>query len=172
VVRVPVGYQRDCMLVVVARREQILRSTIFQSLLNTSWRNEMRHVVDVNLSSDEDSVTSLVIARATDTSITAVAGINSSQAAENGGVNEYCRTLLIQRKAGGKAETTGKRSFFKPSSATKKELYQRTTRIVRRKENTGEAQVAAIASGLAPEGEIVVFDPETGDELAKVNLDE
>ena len=141
------------MLIVVARHEQILRSTMFQSLLDTSRRNEIQHVVDVNLSSDEDSVTSLAIDRTTDTSITAVAGINSSEAAQNDGINEHCRTILIQREAGGKTEITGKRSFFKPSSATKKESYQRITRIARRKGNAGEAQVAAIASGLAPEGE-------------------
>jgi hypothetical protein len=160
------------MSVVVARREQILKSTIFQSLLDTSRRNEIRHVVDVDLSSGEDSVTSLAIARSTDTSVTVVAGINSSQAAQNDGVNEHCRTLLIQREAGGKTEAIGKRSFFKPSSATKKESYQRITRIARRKENAGEPQVAAIASGLAPEGEIVIFNPETSEELARINLKE
>jgi hypothetical protein len=126
--------------------------------------------VDVNLSSDEDSVTSLAVARSTDTSITVIAGINSSQAAQNDGVNHHCRTLLIQRQAEGKTEPVSKASFFKTSAAVKKESYQRITRIGRRKENAGEPHIAAIASGLAHEAEIVVFKPETNEELARINL--
>lgn len=126
--------------------------------------------MDVHLSSDEDSVTSLAVARSTETSITVIAGVNSSQAAQNDGINEHCRTFLIQRQAEGKAEATGKRSLFKTSAATKKESYQRITRIGQRKENAGGPQIAAIASGLAPEGEIVVFNPETSEETARISL--
>jgi hypothetical protein len=128
--------------------------------------------VDVDLSSDEDSVTSLAVARSTETSITVIAGINSSQAAQNDGVNDHCRTLLIQRQPEGKTDAVGKRSFFRPSAAIKKESYQRITRIGRRKENAGVPQIAAIATGLAPEGEIVVFKPDTNEELARISLED
>jgi hypothetical protein len=79
---------------------------------------------------------------------------------------------MIQRQAEGKAEVIGETSFFKSSTAVKKETYQRITRIGRRKENAGEPQIAAIASGLAPEGEIIVFNPETKAELARIDLEE
>lgn len=79
---------------------------------------------------------------------------------------------MIQRQAEGKAEVIGETSFFKPSTAARKETYQRITRIGRRKENAGEPQIAAIASGLAPEGEIIVFNPETKAELARIDLKE
>ena len=78
---------------------------------------------------------------------------------------------MIQRQAEGKAEVTGETSFFKSSTAAKKETYQRITRIGRRKENAREPQIAAIASGLAPEGEIIVFNPETKAELARIDLE-
>ena len=125
--------------------------------------------MDVNLSSNEDSVSSLAVARSTETAVTIVAGINSSQAAK---LNEHCRNVLVQRQTGGKAEVVRKASFFKTSEAAKKETYQRITRIGRREGNAGEPQIAAVASGLAPESEIVVFKPENFEELARLDLGE
>jgi hypothetical protein len=112
------------------------------------------------------------VAQSTETSINVIAGINGSRNQVAANDNRHCRSIVIQRQAEGKAEVIGETSFFKSSTAVKKETYQRITRIGRRKENAGESQIAAIASGLAPEGEIIVFNPETKAELARIDLKE
>jgi hypothetical protein len=113
-----------------------------------------------------------VVAQSTETSINVIAGINGSYSQVAANDNRHCRSIMVQRQAEGKAEVIGETSFFKPSTAAKNETYQRITRIGRRKENAGEPQIAAIASGLAPQGEIIVFNPETKAELARIDLEE
>jgi glycyl-tRNA synthetase len=48
--------------------------------LDTSKRSEISEVVDIELSRDEDSATSLAASQASDESVIALAGINSSVA--------------------------------------------------------------------------------------------
>ncbi|KAL8683701.1 MAG: hypothetical protein Q9186_000335 [Xanthomendoza sp. 1 TL-2023] len=134
-------------------------------------------VVDIDLSRDEDSVTSLAIASSTATSVTAFAGINSSEKDQNAGKNEHLRSFRLeyppQRKASsdnsndtafqahkGQTAPLGRASLFMPSTAVRKETFQRITRLSRPSKING-GQLGAIATGLAPEGEIVLFDAKT-----------
>ncbi|KAL9601704.1 MAG: hypothetical protein Q9219_002315 [cf. Caloplaca sp. 3 TL-2023] len=146
------------------------------TLINTSKKQTISEVVDIDLSKDEDSVTSLAVASSTPNSVTAFAGINSSEKDQNIGKNEHLRSFRLEyppRKPtedgdndGGrqvyKGQTTplGRASLFKPSTAAKKETYQRITRLSRPCKVNG-GQLGAIATGLATEGEIVLFDAKT-----------
>ena len=134
-------------------------------------------MVDINLSKDEDSVTSLAVASSTSSSATAFAGINSSEKDQAADRNEHLRSFRLdyppKRKVDGaeasneakqeyKGQTTplGRASLFTPSKAPKKETYQRITRLSRPCKVNG-GQLGAIATGLASEGEIVLFDAKT-----------
>ncbi|KKY19219.1 hypothetical protein UCRPC4_g04593 [Phaeomoniella chlamydospora] len=156
------------------------------TLLNTSKRQEISEAVEIDLSRNEDSVTSLGIAQTGDTSIVALAGINSSEKEQAAGKNEHLRSFRIYHpprrnptstekddKSGGRTEALSKTAFFKPSSAKKKETYQRVLRLSPWTEE-GQQRIAAISTSLAPENEIVVFravpSPSVSDELARIPL--
>ncbi|KAL8710775.1 MAG: hypothetical protein Q9225_007242, partial [Loekoesia sp. 1 TL-2023] len=147
------------------------------TLINTSKKQSISEIVDIDLSKDEDSVTSLAVASSTPSSVTAFAGINSSQKDQNAGRNEHLRSFRLEypprrnNDSGGnkdegipehKGQTAplGRASLFKPSTAPKKETYQRITRLSRPCKVNG-GQLGAIATGLAPDGEIVLFDAKT-----------
>ncbi|KAI4192078.1 MAG: hypothetical protein LQ346_004487 [Caloplaca aetnensis] len=147
------------------------------TLIDTSRKQTISAAVDVDLSRDEDSVTSLAVASSTPSSLIAFAGINSSEEDQNAGRNEHFRSFRLEyppRKGpdgtdgsdesaqGYKGQTAplGRASLFKPSAASKKETYQRITRLSRPCKING-GQLGAIATGLAPEGEIVLFDAKT-----------
>ncbi|KAL8644417.1 MAG: hypothetical protein Q9210_007265 [Variospora velana] len=146
------------------------------ALLNTSRKQTISNIVDIDLSREEDSVTSLAIASSTSSSVIAFAGINSSEKDQNAGKNEHFRSFRLEyppkRRTDGrdvdggaqeyKGQTAplGRASLFKPSTGSKKETYQRITRLSRPCIVNG-GQLGAIATGLAPEGEIVLFDAKT-----------
>ncbi len=132
--------------------------------------------MDIELSRDEDSVTSLAISHSTESSVTALAGINSSIADQNTGENEHLRSFRLDhppRKGPrgdvtetkelptsdykGETKALGRTSLFAPSTATKKETYQRILRLSEGNEKSG-TRLGAVATGLAPEGEIVLFN--------------
>ena len=60
----------------------------------------------------------------------------------------------------GETKALGKVSLFKPNNAAKIETFQRVLRLSKRKKNTGP-RLGAIATGLAPAGEIVLFKADT-----------
>ena len=149
-----------------------------QTLLNTSKKSELSEVIDIDLSRDEDSVTSLAYAQSTEQWATAFAGINSSTAEQQRGKNEHLRSFLLEypprRETGGdredsqrekateyKGETKalGKASFFTPSTAKTKETFQRVLRLSKKKKNG--PRLGAVATGLAPVGEVVFFAADT-----------
>ncbi|KAL8848695.1 MAG: hypothetical protein Q9221_006305 [Calogaya cf. arnoldii] len=151
--------------------------TLYQTLINSSRKQTISEVVDIDLSRDEDSVTSLAIASSTASSVTAFAGINSSQEDQNAGKNDHLRSFRLeyppQKRADaeeskdlgaqaykGQTAALGRASLFPPSTDAKKETYQRVTRLSRPCKING-GQLGAIATGLAPEGEIVLFDAKT-----------
>ena len=135
---------------------------------------------------------SLAIAQSTDTSAIAFAGINSSVADQNAGKNEHLRSFALQyppRKRIGD-ETAEKKSYsgdvgtkalsrsslFTPSSAAKKEVYQRVLRLSPVRSNN-EDRIGAVATSLEPNGEIVVFDasrksPTIQDVKRRIRLDD
>ncbi|OQV05183.1 hypothetical protein CLAIMM_09963 [Cladophialophora immunda] len=163
------------------------------SLIDTSQRNQLKEVIDIQLASDEDSVTSLAVADSSSASLTAFAGINSSVADQNAGKNEHLRSFRIglparKRKADGSAvdehgekqvvsaqgvQPLGRAALFKSATTTKNETYQRVLRFSPTK-MTGQPRLAAIASGLAPTNEVIVFrpdpKPEPDDVVSRVEL--
>lgn len=142
--------------------------------------------MEIDLSRDEDSVTSLAVAQSSETSLTAYAGINSSEADQKAEKNEHLRSFRIdhpvksndlaeQKPSQGSGSTTAlsQIAFFKPSTAFKKETYQRVLRLSPIVGHTTH-RVAAIASSLAPEEEIVILRaalaPQKSDELGRISL--
>ncbi|KAL8824777.1 MAG: hypothetical protein Q9170_008042, partial [Blastenia crenularia] len=144
------------------------------TLVNTSRKQTLSEVVEIDLSKEEDSVTSLAVASSTSSSVTAFAGINSSEKDQNAGRNEHLRSFRLEyppkknvdsqsegtQEYKGQTAPLGRASLFKPSTAPKKETYQRITRLSRPCKVNG-GQLGAIATGLASEGEVVLFDAKT-----------
>ena len=110
---------------------------------------------------------------------TAFAGINSSTAEQQKGKNEHLRSFLLEyparRKTGadgealeaekateykGGTQALGKASLFTPSDAKAKETFQRVLRLSKKKKDNGP-RLGAVATGLAPIGEIVFFAADT-----------
>ena len=161
------------------------------TLLDTSKRSALSEVVDIDLSRDEDSVTSLAVAQSTDTSLTAFAGINSSSADQKAGKNEHFRSFRLHHpakkslvetekgkdspvQAAGKTEALGRTSFFKQPTASNKEAYQRKTRLSPAKKN--QTRISAISTGLSKQNEIVVLravaSPQQSDEIVRISMEE
>lgn len=115
------------------------------------------------------------IGQSTESSVVVFAGINSSTADQQAGKNEHLRSFELQypprRNAcedsaqsvgseaefGNKTTALGRASLFTPSTEAKKEAYQRILRLCPA-DTTGKSNLGAIATGLEPVGEIVVFD--------------
>lgn len=144
----------------------------------------------IELSREEDSVSSLA-SLATKDGLIVFAGINSSQAEQDAGKNEHFRAFDIRypprkkqktQEAGedakGEIKLYGKRSLFATSTAPKKETYQRLLRLSpTRKSDSPGKRVGAIASGLARDSEIIVFNatvrlPEPADIITRIALPE
>ncbi|KAB8254040.1 hypothetical protein BDV32DRAFT_133060 [Aspergillus pseudonomiae] len=172
------------------------------ALLDTSKRNEISEVVDIELSRDEDSVTSLATAHASDDSIIAFAGINSSVAEQKRGNNQHLRSFEIdypprkrsftnnstEEVANGEADReTGNQVSQKTTALSRTSLfrtkgtekaggpdtYQRVLRLSPWKD-VESPRIAAVATGLAPSGEIVLFHvtptPSTSDIMGRIRL--
>ena len=109
---------------------------------------------------------------------TAFAGINSSTAEQQRGKNEHLRSFLLEypprrtvgdgevtekeeaTEGGGGTKALGKASLFTPSTARTKETFQRVLRLSKKKKTNGP-RLGAVATGLAPVGEIVFFAADT-----------
>ena len=153
-------------------------------MVDTARKHKISQVVDIELTTEEDSVTTLAIAQSSDSSASVYAGINSSSADQKAGKNEHLRSFSVgyptirippaessgselaqdQRRENEhepepKPETkaVGRVSLFTPSSGIKKETYQRVLRLSPVQKDGG-SRLGAIATGLAPEGEVVIFD--------------
>ncbi|ODH13537.1 hypothetical protein ACO22_07164 [Paracoccidioides brasiliensis] len=172
------------------------------TLLNTSRRNEISEVVDIELSRDEDSVTSLAISRSNDKSIIALAGINSSIAEHGEDKNEHLRSFQLDFPPRNELDSTstsptksrkGKKTVALPAKPTitalsraslfrpqykpdgKRETYQRLLRLSPWK-GEDAPRIGAVATGLAPQGEMVLFDatsstPDQSDVLGRIRLE-
>ncbi|KAH8702605.1 hypothetical protein BGW36DRAFT_373208 [Talaromyces proteolyticus] len=169
------------------------------TLLNTSKRYKVSEIVDIDLSQDEDSVTSLAVAKPEEKSMVAFAGINSSQAEQKKGNNRHLRSFELEypppRKS--QADTTeskeepnenNKQGKTTPLSQTalfranagklkpgeKVDTYQRLLRLSPYRSITSP-RIGAIATGLAPVGEIVLFNvtasPQSSDVIGRIRLD-
>ncbi|KAL2848484.1 hypothetical protein BJY01DRAFT_211851 [Aspergillus pseudoustus] len=146
------------------------------TLLNAYKRREISEVVDIELSRDEDSVTSLAAAHANESSIVAFAGINSSLAQQKQNKNRHLRSFQIDyppRRSEAKESKlpTGNKpgqtlnlsqeSLFRTVAGPKgPDTYQRITRLSPWMEENAP-RIGAITTGLAPSGEIVFFNANT-----------
>ncbi|KAL8740411.1 MAG: hypothetical protein Q9190_006888, partial [Brigantiaea leucoxantha] len=156
---------------------KIVKFARIKTLVDASRKHAISEVVEIDLSRDEDSVTSLAVASSTDSSVTAFAGINSSEEDQKRGKNEHLRSFRLEypprrksenqesedgkpRDFRGQTTALGRASLFSPSTADKKETYQRIIRLSK-PQQAASRQLGAIATGLAPEGEIVLFDAKT-----------
>lgn len=128
---------------------------------------------------------------ATKDGLIAFAGVNSSQAEQDAGKNEHFRTFDIRypprkkqktQEAGevekGEIKLLGKRSLLAKSTAPKKETYQRLLRLSPvQKRGSPAKRIGAIASGLAKDSEVIVFNatvalPEPADIITRITLPE
>lgn len=150
--------------------------------------------MDIELSRDEDSVTSLAIAQADDESIVALAGINSSQAEQQKGNNQHLRSFRLEypprksadhadgekpqeekrpRKTTALSQTSLFKNVQKPTPGEKIDTYQRLLRLSPWR-GADAPRIAAIATGLAPSGEIVLFNvtanPQPSDVIGRIRL--
>ncbi|GAB7352727.1 hypothetical protein MBLNU459_g3081t1 [Dothideomycetes sp. NU459] len=143
------------------------------TLLDASSRATLDPVAEIELSRDEDSVTTIANLASKDGLVT-LAGINSSEADQKAGTNMHLRTFQVQyprrkrptdkeEKADGAAEGSisfaAKAALFKADTRPKPETYQRLLRLSpAHKRETGNKRIGAIATGLAKDSEIVLFD--------------
>lgn len=128
---------------------------------------ELINAAEIDLSRDEDAVTSVATLGSKD-SLIAFAGINSSDDARVAGKNEHFRSFVIdlpktpKAEKGGKITFSGKtRLFASPKqSQGQKEAYQRIVRLSRPKKTaSGSKRIGAIATSLGgSENEIVLFN--------------
>ncbi|KAK8213168.1 hypothetical protein M8818_002466 [Zalaria obscura] len=152
-----------------------VRNTI--SLLDCSSRATLETVAEVQLSQEEDSITSIANLASKDGLVT-LAGINSSEKEQKAGKNEHMRTFSVKypkrKRAQDKSRQTeekedasaegsitiaGKAALFKPHPGPKPETYQRVLKLSpARKRESGSKRIGVIASSLAKQSEIVVFD--------------
>lgn len=120
-----------------------------------------------------------------------LAGINSSAKEQEAGKNEHMRAFdvkypprkKLKTEAGNQSEKgqwkqVGKRSLFKTPEGAKKEIYQRILRLSPSKQReSGSKRIGAIATGLAKNSEVIVFNatnpvPDEADVLTRIQLDD
>ncbi|KAJ5126278.1 hypothetical protein N7526_008455 [Penicillium atrosanguineum] len=179
------------------------------SLLDTSRRDKIVEAVELNLSRDEDSVTTLAVAPQTtdeEHSLVVLAGINSSVAEQKKNNNQHLRAFRFEvpqkvqaiatdkpesdkeetkekndEVIPGKATQLSKESLFRSKNGQLGDTYQRVFRLSPwRKQadvsekSTQDTRVGAIATGLAPSGEIVLFrateSPSESDVIGRIQL--
>ncbi|PVH72643.1 hypothetical protein DL98DRAFT_563489 [Cadophora sp. DSE1049] len=135
------------------------------TLLDASNPNELQELRDIELSKDEDNVTSLAVGVDQDGSPLVFAGVNSSPADVEKGKNLHFRVFRTDASATAKWKAVAKKAAADKITeisrsalfeGTEKELYQRITRLS--KPFQGQPQLGAVATGLSKAAEIVLFD--------------
>lgn len=142
-------------------------------MLDVSDLSTIEEVGGVELSASEDSVQSLANLATKDGLIT-LAGINSGSTDRQADKNEHLRSFTVtfptksrtstkkEKNAPGKIVFAGRTSVFQPSTAFRKETYQRLLRLSPvKKSDEGSKRLGVIATGFAPESEVIVFDATT-----------
>ncbi|KAI0377785.1 hypothetical protein F5Y04DRAFT_263239 [Hypomontagnella monticulosa] len=129
------------------------------TVLDTSNPNELSEVAELELSPNEDNVTTLAIGPRKDRNLTVFAGVNSSPDEIKKGKNDHFRLFGIHQP-GKSAKSSGVRisevardALFVHKDAS---AYQRLLRLSHPYENL--AQLGATATGLSREPEIALFD--------------
>ncbi|KAL7626712.1 hypothetical protein AAE478_003486 [Parahypoxylon ruwenzoriense] len=129
------------------------------TLLDTSNPAELSQVAELELSKNEDNVTTLAAGPRKDKTLTVYAGVNSSPEEIKKGKNEHFRVFGISHPSRS-AKTSGVRisevardALFMHKDTN---AYQRLLRLSHPYENL--SQLGAIATGLSREPEIALFD--------------
>nr|POE65052.1 hypothetical protein CFP56_34720 [Quercus suber] len=162
---------------------------LLQTVLDVYDRSTIATAAEIDLSRGEDSVQSLGNLATKDGLIT-FAGINSSVASQHDGKNEHLRSFEVKFPPRKKLKTTevekdgigsinivGKTSLFASPTTAEKETYQRLLRLSpAQMRDSGSKRIGAIATGMARNSELVVFDattatPGKADILTRISLD-
>ncbi|KAK5664202.1 hypothetical protein OQA88_418 [Cercophora sp. LCS_1] len=132
------------------------------SVLDVSDKDSVQILSELDLSRDEDSVNTLAVGPRRRNSILVFTGINSSPADVAKGKNEHFRIFGVDQTS--KAKATPKIAELSRStlfSSKEADTYQRVLRLSH--PYADKPQIGAIATGLAKDAEIAVFDvPSTG----------
>lgn len=130
-----------------------------KTVLDTSNPADLVETGEVDLSRNEDSVTSIAVAPQTTDSTLVFAGVNSSPQDIADKKNRHFRTFEVRKSAMGAGETlhtiteSSRKTVF---TGLEKDLYQRVTRLSR--PYTGQTQIGAVTTGLAHQSEVIIFD--------------
>lgn len=131
-----------------------------QTLFDTSRSTELQEIGEIELSKDEDNVTSLAVGQRKGKTTVVYAGVNSSAKDVAAGKNAHFRVFGIESASKGKAKVeVNKISEISRStlfSGREKDLYQRITRLSKPYPN--QPQLGAVATGLAKDAELILFD--------------
>lgn len=136
-----------------------------QTVLDTSKPTELEEIGEIDLSKDEDNVTSLAVGQRKGKATLVFAGVNSSASDLEKGKNSHFRVFGIEAagKPKGKSQagksTTNKISEISRSklfAGTEKDAYQRLIRLSKPFPN--QPQLGGITTGLAKDAELVLFD--------------
>jgi hypothetical protein len=128
----------------------------------------LEQVAEIDLSKDEDNVTSLVVGAPKGKATLVYAGVNSSPKDLEKGKNQHFRVFGIEAATKGKGKAAAqKSSTIKISEVSRstlfsqieKDSYQRIVRLS--KPYPDHPQLGAVATGLAKNSEIVLFDTST-----------
>lgn len=153
------------------------------TLLDTSSRETIKEIAQIDLSRDEDSVQSLAVAHSNEASATLYAGINSSLEAQKAGLNEHLRAVRVPYPMRQNAaqpprtafpEALSKAALFTAVKSANPETYQKVLRLSPARADV-VTRLGAVATRDAPEGEIVLFDasrqtPASSDVLKRIKL--
>ncbi|KAF8865776.1 hypothetical protein BDZ45DRAFT_796041 [Acephala macrosclerotiorum] len=133
------------------------------TLIDTSNSTELREAAEIELSKDEDNVTSLAVGAKKDKATLVFAGVNSSPADVERGRNAHFRVLGIEptskkqvKGKDGPTQSISERSRASLFQGNEKDAYQRITRLS--KPFSNQPQLGAVATGLARNAEIALFD--------------
>ena len=160
-----------------------------QALLDTSRSNTIIPLAELELPKDEDCPASLAIVLSTESSMTAMVGVNDSEGNISAGRNKHCRlyrlnhsptkthmnSLPTEEKASQTEpaiEPIARNSFFKAPAAKQDFTYQRITRVSPL-EADGTPRLAVIATGDSLQNEIVVLmasNLNPAGEVARIDL--
>ncbi|KUJ20014.1 uncharacterized protein LY89DRAFT_612048 [Mollisia scopiformis] len=127
------------------------------TVIDVANANELKESAEVELSKEEDNVTSLAVGAEG----RVFAGVNGRPGDVGRGVNAHFRVLGVEGKKGKEEEGGVKVSIKEQSRSSlfqgrEKDVYQRITRLSKPFPN--KPQLGAVATGLAKNSEIVLFD--------------
>ncbi|KAG0648392.1 hypothetical protein D0Z07_5118 [Hyphodiscus hymeniophilus] len=123
------------------------------TVFDTTNPNELEQIAEIDLSKDEDNVTSLAVGAPKGKATLIYAGANSSPMDLEKGKNEHFRVLGIETAATVKISEVSRSKLF---SKIEKDSYQRIVRLS--KPYSDQPQLGAVATGLAKDSEIVLFE--------------